>query len=256
MTLLPDSIEPMTAALVIAASFFTSALTGAFGLGGGLALLAVMSAALPAAAVIPVHGLAQLGSNASRVVLQRKTVVWPIVGWFAAGSVLGATAGGSIYVALPEAILKAGVGLFVLYTVWGPKPKGLAPGPRTFFATGAGAGFLSMFFGATGPIAAAMLSRTPLGRLEIVSTHAASMVLQHLAKSLAFGVLGFAFASWAPLIAAIVAAGFCGTWFGVSILKRMPEENFKTGFRMVLTFFGVYLISGAVLDHVQRAAGR
>lgn len=248
MPLLPDAVSPLAAALVIAASFFTSALTGAFGLGGGLALLAVMSALFPAAAVVPAHGLAQLGSNASRFMLQRRNVVWPIVLWFAAGSALGTFAGGKIYVALPEAILKAGVGLFVLYSVWGPKPKAVVPGARAFFLTGAGGGFLSMFFGATGPITAAMLSQTKLGRLEIVATHAAAMVFQHLLKSLAFGLLGFAFAAWAPLIAAIVVAGFCGTWFGVSMLKQMPEETFKSGFRLVLTFFGVYLVSGALFD--------
>lgn len=245
--LLPEAVSPLAAALVIAASFFTSALTGAFGLGGGLALLAVMSAFFPAAAVVPAHGLAQLGSNASRFLLQRRNVMWPIALWFAAGSAIGALVGGKIYVALPETLLKAGVGLFVLYSVWGPKPKGADPGPRTFFVTGAGAGFLSMFFGATGPITAAMLSQTKLGRLELVATHAAAMVFQHLLKSLAFGLLGFAFAEWAPLIAAIITAGFCGTWFGVSLLKRMPEKDFKSGFRLVLTFFGVYLLSGAVL---------
>ncbi len=252
MTFLPEAVSPLAAALVVAASFFTSALTGAFGLGGGLALLAVMSALFPPAAVVPVHGLAQLGSNASRFFLQWRHVDWRIVGWFAAGSALGALIGGKVYVALPEEILKAGVGLFVLYTVWGPKPKGAPPGARTFFITGGVAGFLSMFFGATGPITAAMLSRTALGKLEIVATHAAGMVSQHLLKSLAFGALGFAFAAWAPLIAAIVAAGFCGTWFGTSILKRMPEENFRSGLRLVLTFFGFYLVSGAVIDAFRR----
>lgn len=248
MTFLPDQVSPLAAALVVTASFFTSALTGAFGLGGGLALLAVMSTVFPSAAVIPVHGLAQLGSNASRFVLQRANVVWPIVLWFSAGSLIGTIAGGRVYFALPEAILKAGVGLFVLYTVWGPRPKGAPPGARAFFLTGAGAGFLSMFFGATGPITAAMLSQARLGKLETVATHAGSMVTQHLMKSLAFGALGFAFAAWAPLVAAIIAAGFGGTWFGVSMLKRMPEESFKSGFRLVLTFFGFYLVVDALLD--------
>lgn len=246
MPLLPAAVPPLAAATVVAASFFTSALTGAFGLGGGLALLAVMSALFPPAAVVPVHGLSQLGSNASRLLLQRRDVVWSIVLWFAAGTALGSLAGGAIYVALPEGVLKCAVGVFVLYMVWGPKPKGFAPGPRTFLATGAVGGFLSMFFGATGPITASMMAQTKLGRLGVVATNAACMVAQHLLKSLAFGVLGFAFHDWAALIAAVVAAGFAGTWFGLRVLKRMPEENFRRGLRVVLTFFGVYLLSGGV----------
>ncbi len=48
---LPEALPFWVAALMVAAAFFTSALTATFGLGVGLALLAVMTAAMPAAAV-------------------------------------------------------------------------------------------------------------------------------------------------------------------------------------------------------------
>ncbi|MEL7486060.1 MAG: hypothetical protein AAGJ87_02465 [Pseudomonadota bacterium] len=67
----PEEISPIAAGVVIIISFFTAALTAAFGLGGGLALLGAMSALLPPAAVIPVHGVAQMGSNLSRFSLLR-----------------------------------------------------------------------------------------------------------------------------------------------------------------------------------------
>lgn len=245
-SLAPEGVAPLVAAAIILASFFTSALTASFGLGGGLALLAVMSATLPAAAVIPVHGVAQLGSNFSRFTLQRRHVVWPIILWFALGCVLGSLVGGKIYVALPESALRAGVGGFVLFTVWGPKPKAFAPGPGSFFATGAIGAFLSMFFGATGPIAATMLSVAKLGKLPTVATHAAAMVFQHGLKTLAFGFLGFAFAKWAPLIAAILVAGYLGAWAGTRLLKSMPEATFRAGFRLTLTAFGIYLLAGGL----------
>lgn len=244
---LPDAISPLVAALIVAASFFTSALTASFGLGGGLALLAVMSALLPAAAVIPVHGVAQLGSNSSRLFLQRADVVWPIVLWFALGGVIGSLAGGAIYVELPEALLQGAVGAFVLVAVWGPKPKAFAPGNLSFFATGAVGAFLTMFFGATGPIAATMLSVAKLGKMQTVATHAACMVAQHGLKTLVFGALGFAYGRWALFIAAILVAGFLGAWAGTKFLHAMPEENFRSGFRWVLTVFGVYLLGVAIL---------
>lgn len=247
-SLVPEGVAPVLAAAVIFASFFTSALTASFGLGGGLALLAVMSATLPAAAVIPVHGVAQLGANFSRFTLQRRHVLWPIILWFALGSALGAFVGGRIYVALPEPVLKAAVGAFVLVTVWGPKPKGFTPGPKSFFATGAIGAFLSMFFGATGPIAATMLSAARIDKLQTVATHAAAMVFQHGLKTLAFGLLGFAYADWALLIAAILAAGFLGAWMGTRLLKAMPEAVFRKGFRLTLTLFGVYLLAAGARE--------
>ncbi|MDY0191288.1 MAG: hypothetical protein RBR22_11190, partial [Desulfuromonas sp.] len=57
---------PVWAVLVlIVTACLTSAMTAALGVGGGVLLLAVMSMLLPAAAIIPLHGLVQLGSNAN-----------------------------------------------------------------------------------------------------------------------------------------------------------------------------------------------
>ncbi|MEO1136129.1 MAG: sulfite exporter TauE/SafE family protein [Pseudomonadota bacterium] len=242
---LPEGAPLWAAMTVVVASFFTAALTAAFGLGGGLALLAVMSAVFPAPAVIPVHGAAQVGSNAGRFYLQRRDVVWPIVLWFSAGSLIGAGVGGLLAVETPVWLLRAGVGGFILFTVWGPKPKGFAPGRATFLITGFVAGVLTMFFGATGPIAATMLSATALSRLNIVASHAAAMVFQHAFKIVAFGMLGFAFREWLPLIAAILISGFAGTALGTKLLRQMPEATFKRGFKFVLTVIAIYLLIAA-----------
>lgn len=245
---LPDGVGPVAALLVIAASFFTSALTAAFGLGGGLALLGVMGALFPPAAVIPVHGLAQLGSNAGRLYLQRASVVWEMAGWFALGSAVGTVIGARLFIEVPERLLQALIGAFVLLTVWGPKPKGFSPGVRTWAITGAASAVLSMFVGATGPIAAAMVGAAQLDKLKTTATHAAAMSAQHLLKAVAFGFVGFAYAEWAILIVAIVAAGFAGTRFGTKALIAMPEERFRKGFMMILTFFGAYLIGKAFVS--------
>ncbi len=242
----PDGVTMIEMLAVIMASFFTAALTAAFGLGGGLALIGIMSAVLPAAAVVPVHGVAQLGANASRFALQKKNVVWPIVVWFSAGGVLGVAAGGNLAISLPAWALQAGVGGFILYTLWGPRPFAFTPGRKTFFLTGAAGAFLTMFFGATGPIAATMLSATKLKRLNLVATHAACMVAQHALKIAAFGFLGFAYADWAPLIIAVVVSGFLGTALGTHLLLRMPEVIFKRGFKSVLTAIAVYLFAAAL----------
>ncbi|MEL6371683.1 MAG: sulfite exporter TauE/SafE family protein [Pseudomonadota bacterium] len=245
--MLPDAISSLTALLIILASFLASMLTAAVGIGGGLALLAIMTALLPPLTVIPVHAVAQWGSNGSRFVLLAKDTYWPIIAWFALGSLLGAAIGGQLYVQLPERLLKLGIASFILYSVWGPKPKSFTPGKTTFVSTGAISTFLTMFFGATGPIVASMMATTSLNRTQIVATHAAAMVCQHGIKAATFGALGFAFEDWLGLIAGIVAAGFAGAWVGTRILKRTPEERFQKIFRAVLTTFAAYLVLTALV---------
>jgi len=67
-----QGLTPLIALGLITLSTFTSAITAAFGLGGGSLLIAVMSLFMPAAIVVPVHGAVQLGSNGGRAFLRRK----------------------------------------------------------------------------------------------------------------------------------------------------------------------------------------
>ncbi len=247
-SLSPDGVSALAAGAIIIIAFFTSALTAAFGLGGGLALLAAMSVLFPPAAVVPVHGVAQLGSNLSRFFFLSRHALWPIVAWFSAGAVIGSLLGASVAVSLPEAVLRFGVGVFILVTLWGPKPPSLSAGGGAFFAGGAVSSFLTMFFGATGPIVATILSVARLDRMQTVSTHAACLVVQHSLKTVAFGAIGFAFAPWAPLILAIILAGFAGSYAGTRLLKRLPEKAFKRGFRFLLSAIAVYLIGASIFS--------
>ena len=246
--LTPGNIPLWAALLAIVAAGFSAALTAAFGLGGGLALIAVMSAIFPAAAVVPVHGVAQLGSNAGRFYLQRHHIDRQIILWFGLGSLIGALAGGRLAISLPVWVLQSGVAFFILYSIWGPRPQKFLPGTTTFFLTGVIGSFLTMFFGATGPVAATMLSTTKLDRLALTATHAAAMMLQHGLKIAVFGLLGFAYGEWAVLIVAMVLVGFAGTYIGTRFLRKMPEKTFRQGFKVILTTIAIYLFISAIIS--------
>jgi uncharacterized membrane protein YfcA len=242
LALLPSGVSPGFALLIVVASAFTSALTGAFGLGGGVALLALMAQGLPVPALIPVHGVAQLGSNLGRAIVQRAFVDWPTVRWFSVGSLAGAALGALTVVTLPEPVLKVALAGFVVWAALGRKPRLSARGSAGLMAAGGVvATFASMFFGATGPITAAFLATRGLVKTGLVATHAAAMVLQHGFKIGAFGALGFSYLEWLPLLAAIVAAGFLGTLFGSKLLREMPDRWFEAGFKVVMVLLAAEL---------------
>ncbi|MCX2725153.1 sulfite exporter TauE/SafE family protein [Roseibium salinum] len=241
-SLFPDPLGTLAAILLIITSFFTSALTAAVGLGGGVALIAVMATLMPAIALVPVHGVVQLGSNAGRALVQLRHVDWMIALWFAIGAVFGAAIGGAIAVELPASILRAGIGLFVLWTVWGRMPRfGRAP-RRAMTVAGFASTFLSMFFGAAGPIGGAVLATLNLPRHGFVANQAVTALIMHVFKIIAFGALGFAFAPWAGLIVLMIASGFLGTLTGSRLLGKMDEATFKTGFRWVMTALALNLL--------------
>lgn len=239
---LPDALSPAIAALFIAASFFTSALTAAVGIGGGVALLALMGASLPVASLIPVHGLVQFGSNSGRAWHQRVHVVWPVLLPFAAGALIGAAAGASVTLRLPDAPMKLALGCFILLITWLKVPPLAKLGNLGIAAAGLAVALLSMLFGASGPLVAAFFEKSLENRLETVATGGAAMIMVHGLKVLAFALAGFAFTRWLPLCAAMIASGYAGTLFGTSMLHRIPEANFRLGFRLVLSALALDLI--------------
>lgn len=240
MELLPPEISPAFAAFLIAASFFTSAMTAAFGIGGGLALLALMATGMPTATLIPVHGVVQLGSNAGRAMVMRAHVDWRLAAWFTGGGLVGAGVGAVSVTNLPDGPMKIAIGLFVLAMVWGPQPRGLGASNAAIAAGGALGGALTMFFGATGPFTAAFLNARRLDKLVQVATFSVCMSVQHVLKAVAFAALGFAFAAWTPLMAAMIATGFLGTLAGAAVLSRLPERAFRHGVRGLLTALALY----------------
>jgi uncharacterized membrane protein YfcA len=244
---LPEGLTLFSAALLIFASFFTSALTAAVGVGGGLLMLGLMTYIVPIAALIPVHGLVQLGSNTGRSYLQRDHINWPIVRFFLAGSLLGVLLGAMIFIRMPLDILKGVLGLFILVIVWVKLPQLKKANPIVVAIGGAGTTFVSLFVGATGPLVAVFLSKLFDSHKQMVATHGMTMTVQHLLKVIAFGFVGFAFWNWLPLVLLIVISGFAGTKFGTVLLGKVPEEKLKLGFKIVITVVAFDLLRTAFL---------
>jgi len=243
LSLLPDAIGPAIAGLLIVASFFTSALTAAFGVGGGVAMLALMGLFVPVAALIPVHGVVQLGSNTSRAYRMRGHIRRDVFAPFIVGSLLGAVAGTMFVVQLPDALLKVVLGAFIIVVTWAKIP-GLDRLSRGGLLVGSAVtALMTMFVGATGPLLSAFFARImPDDRKELVATHAAGMTIQHFLKIVVFGFAGFAFAQWLPLMAAMIGAGYLGTVYGSRWLEKLPEEIFRRWFRIGITVLALDMI--------------
>ena len=239
----PDLPHLWQALLIILVSFLGSATTAAFSIGGGLLLIAVMTSLLPAPAVIPVHGMVMVGSNAGRAALLVRHVDWQIILWFVIGAVTGGLIGSQLVVGLSAWILRLSIAGFILFTQWGPKIRGLGLGPRAYVIAGTISTFLTLFVGASGPFMTTVISKAQhLARQGLIATTGACMTLQHSIKVLVFALAGFAYAPWLPLIAAALISGFCGTLLGTRLLGRLPEAVFRRILKWLLTAMAVYLI--------------
>ena len=71
------------------------------------------------------------------------------------------------------------------------------------------------------------------------------MTIQHGFKIVAFGVVGFAFGPYLPLLAGLLGCGFAGTCIGRQVLHRLPERAFRIGLKAILTAIALRLLYGA-----------
>ena len=233
----------LDAGLLVAASLVTSFISAAFGIGGGFTLIALLALLLPPAALIPVHGIAQLGSNAGRVGIMLKQVVWRPVLPFVIGTVIGASLGAMVVVQLPPWAVQLALGIFIIWAVFAKLPP---IQQRYILLGGVVSSFLTMFFGATGNFIAAMVKTMNLDPVPHVATHSLMMTFQHLAKVLIFGLIGFQFGPYMILIIGMLISGFIGTIIGSRFLTKAGGRYFKPVLNTILSLAAARLIWAGV----------
>lgn len=227
---------------LIALSFFTSMLSASMGIGGGSILLAVMAQVVPVKAIIPVHGMVQLGSNVGRSIIMLSHVNWLYLLWFFAGSVFGALLGGQLVVSLPADTLRFVLACFILFSVWGPEISSRVSSVQSLAVGGLFSTILTMFVGATGPFVLSLYRALALPRLALVATNAASLVVQHALKVITFALLGFVYSPYLWFILLMVASGFLGTIMGRYFLLKIDEKLFQSWIKIILTILAIRLL--------------
>ena len=219
---------------MVAASFFTSGLTAAAGIGGGLLMLALMTYFVPISVLIPIHGMVQFGSNAGRAFVQRTNVNWHIALIFSFGALLGATVGSLIAIQLPENVLLTIFGIFIIVMVSIRFPPIQNAGSLLIASGGVLTTFASMFVGATGPLVAVFINKIASSHREALATHGITMTFQHLFKVVAFFLVGVALWQWIPFVVAMIVSGYAGTVAGTAMMNRMPDTALQRMFKFIL----------------------
>jgi uncharacterized membrane protein YfcA len=217
-------------------------------MGGGVILIAVMPGFVPPAAIIPIHAVTQLASNVSRAAFGWREIDRAMVVPVTVGAVAGAAVGGGIYSSLNLDWLPLIIGVFILVLTWIPLPAPGGSGAIALLALGFYQTGLGMVAGATGPLGAAVMARRNTARDWLVVNTAVYMTINHLVRSFAFGLMGFAFLSWLPLIAGMVLASVAGSWLGTRLRQYLPQGNFQRAFKLLVTLLALRMIALPLLQ--------
>lgn len=241
--------------IILVATLVTAAISGVFGMAGGLILMGVLASYTPVATAMVLHGFIQLISNGSRAILWRKHLAWNLIGRYALG-----IAGAMLLIALiawrptqPLVFLMLGITAML---VWIPKKLVDIGVTRPWQAELCGflVQTLNTLAGVAGPLLDLFFVKTDLTRQAVVATKAATQVMAHTVKIGFWGIPllnamtvanAEAEASFPPLWAfgLIIPLSLLGTWLGGLVLARMTDANFRAWTKWIVTATGaVYLM--------------
>jgi len=96
ISFLPDTISLWGAVFLIILNLFCSFISTALSLGGGMLMLVSLSFILPPLALVPIHGIIQLGSNFARIFVSLKDLEIKVILPFILGNLIGTTFGANI----------------------------------------------------------------------------------------------------------------------------------------------------------------
>ena len=243
-------MNPGEALFLVAMAFVTAAISGVFGMAGGLLLKGAIALVLPVSATFVVHGVLQLVANGWRAILHRAHVDLRVVAGFALGSIAAAGLMASIALEPTRATLFLLMGLSPLL-VWLP-PSWIrldATRPEQAILCGFSVTGVNLTAGVAGSFLDIFFVRTAMTRHAIVATKAATQVFSHMMKVAVYG---------APLLAAgghglppwwffalAIPLSMVGTAVGGLALNRISDVNFKRYLRLILTVIGCLYLAQA-----------
>jgi uncharacterized protein len=244
-------MSPIAAAIILVTVLVTSFLSGIFGMAGGIIFMGVLTALVPVATAMMIHGAVQMISNGYRAFLWREHINWRIFRRYAQGSAVAVLLLFALSWRPDKQTVYVLLGL-VAMLVWLPKQLLDLDIQKRFQAEGAGfvVQALNTVAGVAGPLLDQFFVRTDMPRHEIVATKAVTQVLAHFVKILFWSMPVIAAAGTQALppwwlILGAAPLSMLGTTLGGKVLDRMSDVNFKRGMKYLVTAIGAVMLMKA-----------
>lgn len=245
----------LLAASIAAIAFITSAISGVFGMSGGMILMGYLAFVLPVSAAMIMHGATQATANGYRAILNRRDIDWKIFGRYLIGALLG--------LALLSAIAYV-PNKVTMYLLLGVVPFIAAALPQRWALDiskkGAAeiCGFFVTLLNLTAGVAGALLDvffvRTTLTRHQVVATKAVTQTFSHIQKLVYFGIIIRAVSEDAPdvnlpwwIFVAVIPLSMLGTTAGKRVLDGMTDTNFRLWSQRITLAIGTVLLGQGVV---------
>jgi uncharacterized membrane protein YfcA len=241
---------PLIAFLTVTV-FVTSAISGVFGMAGGLILMTVLLALMPLQAAMTFHAAIQIVSNGSRCLLWRKHIVWHVLPWYGCGIVAGFCLMLLVHYVPDKGLTMVTMGILPLVAMVAGKFIRLSITNRVdTFLTATILTFVQMTAGVVGPLLDLLYNSAPLTRQQIIGTKAFTQFTMHLVRMIYFGSMipilmgksGWPEGVDPTVIPVFLVASIAGTSAAAFIVHHLNDRNFRQIGRLLIAVISIYCV--------------
>jgi len=223
-------------------------MAGVIGFGGGMLLLALLPLFLAPSAIIPVHAVAQLTSNSSRMLFSFSQVQWRLLPKFLVGSLLGSICFGYFLYSVPTDYLPLAIGGYILLKLWNQRFSKALQAYESYYLIGFLQTGLGLIVGATGPLALTLLSKQLKSNEQVIATSALFMSISHLAKFPIYFSLDSDLAKYSELLFYMVIAAILGSLLAKKVRLKIKPEALANWMKILLTLLALQMITQVIVS--------
>jgi uncharacterized membrane protein YfcA len=224
-------------------TFCCSVIAGMMGVAGGVLFVGILASFVETIYVVPLYAVVMIVSAGSRSVLFHKHINWRIVFRYTMGLLPGALLGIYVFKLLPKDLIKLLMGVFILVTIFLPVTKKEAHlNIGIFFLVGLVAGFIGIFFGASGPFTSSFYIRQGIIKEALIATKATCTLLDHALKIFLFGLIGINVLAYGNIVLYLIMAVIPGVYVGKLLLNKISDKAFLVALKVLLCVLAVRII--------------
>ncbi|MFH1320424.1 MAG: sulfite exporter TauE/SafE family protein [Bacteroidota bacterium] len=231
--------------IFLAIVFISTIITGAFGFGSAIILIPVSSFFMDIKEAIAILTIYFMSVNINQIILFRKKIDWQLVGYILLGAIPAAIAGASLMVISPSDLLKRLLGIIIILYILNEIFQFLKKYKLKKFMIS----FVSIFYGffagiiGTGSgIKAAILTHMGITKEGFIAIMATTAIFVNTIKTIIYSRSSLVSAEDIPLMAALIAIGFTGSYIGKLLVKKISPVLFRYAILIILLFIGLKLI--------------
>ena len=223
------------------------------GFGSSMLVMPLAGWFLPFDQALSLTALFHVFSNGAKMVLFREGVSRQLLLWLGVPAIIGVLIGARSTVHLDQRLLSAVLGGVLIVLGCGlliERQWRVRPTRRNAVVGGIISGLMAGLAGTGGAVRGITLAAFGLEKFAFVSTSAWIDMGVDLGRSIVYASQGFMAPAVLVYLPAMAFASITGSWVGKQVLRRLPQERFRTIVLVLVTLMGLITLAQAIAGRI------